>query len=1645
MSQDNEQVPMKKAGSFFSKTKAVVMRFILVLSLLLFSLPIAVYLLVQVPQVQQWGIQKMEDFMFKEYGAVLRIKSFSMSFSDILSLEEAEFYSPEGDTILMAGELKVSLGANIFNIFRGRLSINSVSLKDIYFHYREYLDGTNNLKFLESKRKANREGTKSNFQIELRQVLLSNVRAKILLDSKAKMIVAALALAELDISESDFFNNSFTANRVSLLKPEFQWVDSKVQFDLPVDKKTAISDGESPSKNLGISLKIKKLAFKDGRFVYDNQKKEDKRVNDPKAFDYNHLDVHSIAVDIEHLELNGSEASAAICHMSLQADNGFKINRLQSDEFTLRENEAVFRQMILETPGSTFSDYLAFYFSNMSDFENFEDAVFMDARVKTGSLLVNELFYFAPTLKNNRFFKKYADQKIEFTGNINGRVNNLRGANLEVNFANQVRYFGDFSSRDLTEPTRTLLNLDIKSLSTDISSLRQLIPGLELPVNFNKLGRIQYRGRFDGFYGDFVTFGKLNSELGLASLDLKLNTLEGMKKASYSGGLNLQNFNLSKWTDNPDFGKLTAQFKVSNGRGLTIESVRANLNASIQSLDFKNYEYKDISFIGVINKDLLDGQVLANDENMQLDFLGTIDFSGETPLFKFHSKIDLIDLGALKLIEHPFSLSGDLDIDANIKDLYNVDGIVTIRNLILAKSDLHFLHVGNIRLESRYLHKVTKSVSFNSDLFDLEVSGDLDYQHFWRDIVSAIASKNKNFSKSWKLEHLGNVRSENDFTFDVQIHNTKNLAEILSLPLDTVRNARFSGRFSNDLNGQFSYRIHRLIVPSLQYDKIFVKSLLLQAEGNDENSEIVFHVDSALVYGVDIITTDGIVNWKRDTIFFRLGMESILKTFGQMGIVGSYFLVEDRNHIQFNNLEFEALSRRWRIQRQNFIQVSDEFLYARNMLFSDGSAYVNFSTFDTLGLHCQANNVDLAIFDRFLEKEGIELAGKLRADLYVQNVWKMQQMYGNARLTDLIVKDIPVGDVRLLASHDDFNQPIILNLEVLDAQRRATGHGYFYPSKNNVPTGLHQYELNALFDQFSISVSDVFLKGIFSGTEGEVSGEVKIAGNDSLEELQGWLLLKNARTKVDYLGTRYRLDSAQVRLSPKDIDLGDIQLWDQAGNAANLRGGIKHHFFKDMELNLRITSPQFQALNLSKRDNELFYGRAFGKIDVRINGPFDRLDMLITAETAPNTVVSIPLSSAIDDKEQNFIVFVNGNDDLKDEAKNVSNVTGINLEMYLTITPVAELQLIFNERTGEIIRGRGNGNIRLVMPREGTFQMFGDFEIERGEYPFKAFVVLDKAFTIRRGGTISWYGDPLNASINLQAEYKGLRTSPYNFIYEFIRNDNNLLNEAKRPTDVDLILNLSGQLLQPAIQFDLAFPALQGELKNYTDNRLRTLAANPDELNMTAVSLLAFKGFLPQTTDLLSTAAISNTVSSTLTEWVTNQMRVFVNEYLIDTLGSGGLVSNLNLDFGIILNPAIEVDGQPSVAGLAQSQFYIRPQFQFLDDRVTLDMGVTTFGDVTAGGRVGSEFNVEYAFGQSRRLRARAYAQNQPLINDNRIVSGVGLTYRREYDSFYDIFRPKANRQRNNPEPNPPTYQSDPKIKEEESEEDIPSSNGELN
>src|SRR5690606_23406865 len=100
-----------------------------------------------------------------------------------------------------------------------------------------------------------------------------------------------------------------------------------------------------------------------------------------------------------------------------------------------------------------------------------------------------------------------------------------------------------------------------------------------------------------------------------------------------------------------------------------------------------------------------------------------------------------------------------------------------------------------------------------------------------------------------------------------------------------------------------------------------------------------------------------------------------------------------------------------------------------------------------------------------------------------------------------------------------------------------------------------------------------------------------------------------------------------------------------------------------------------------------------------------------------------------------------------------SNLT-VNLDV--TANNYANMYVILDELTGDIIEATGRGNLKIHASTTGEFNMLGRYDIDRGNYNFNFESLLKKPFRLREdvANYIQWSGDPNNATIKIEAEYE---------------------------------------------------------------------------------------------------------------------------------------------------------------------------------------------------------------------------------------------------------------------------------------------------
>jgi len=541
-----------------------------------------------------------------------------------------------------------------------------------------------------------------------------------------------------------------------------------------------------------------------------------------------------------------------------------------------------------------------------------------------------------------------------------------------------------------------------------------------------------------------------------------------------------------------------------------------------------------------------------------------------------------------------------------------------------------------------------------------------------------------------------------------------------------------------------------------------------------------------------------------------------------------------------------------------------------------------------------------------------------------------------------------------------------------------------------------------------LDVINPFLSSFASDVRGFGSGTIRLRGKLRNIEMTGAVMAHDASMKIDFLQTRYSF-SDSVRFAPSGIILKNIRIFDAQKNQGMINGTITHKAFKDIGVSLDINMEKMLVLNTKPKDNDSFYGTAYASGYAGIRGNDEKMVFNISARTAPNTEFIVPLNSSASVSDYPYISFINPAveaDKKQPGAGQNSYVkkeegSKIELNFDLDVTPEAEVQLILDETSGGMIRGKGEGKLNISLNSRGDVRMAGNYVISDGDYLFTLGNFLNKRFAVEEGGTVSWNGAIEDASLNIKALYKTKASLSEIFGEEEFA-------ELKVKLPVECILSLSDRLLNPAINFDINLPTADER----TRELLRVAIDTEEELSRQFLYLLVMNSFYPDPS-LFNSGSTNGTplgqtgtpVSpivgvTTTTEMLSNQLSNWLSQ-----------ISN-DFDIGFNYRPGSELTDQEMELALST---------QLLNDKVSVNGNVDVRGNQsnTSASNISGEFTVEVRLTDMLRFKVFNRSNYNLYYQVHPYTQGVGLFYRRDFNTLKDLFIKPEEKKRKNVNPDP--------------------------
>lgn len=1348
------------------------------------------------------------------------------------------------------------------------------------------------------------------------------------------------------------------------------------------------------------------VLLKNGLFIYQTDGDSIKG-----GFDYNHFRAAIADAEIQRLLIQDDTVSMNV--LSLQAkelNSGFAIHQLRTF-FRFSDYGLEFPGIQLLAGKSYIADTVVFRFTGQNDLDSFIDSVHAEINFHQALIHPADLALFAPGLEK-------IEQPFRLTGKARGKISDFKLRNMDLQLGN-TRLTGTLSMDGLPDIDETFIVAELGNSTLDLNDLAFLFNEQTIQ-QLNNLGVVKFNGQFLGYPNDFVANGHFTGRIGSirSDINLKINETDpGL--SSYSGKVSLEHFKLGVFVeDTVLFQEVSMEGKI-NGKGLSLETADFYLDGNIDQLGIKGYNYSGISTNARFSNQFFVGSLAVKDPNLALRINGTIDLRNQIDHIRLQGSLDSIHLENLNLSREPLHFSSIIDVDLFGLSLDSLRGLADLHDLTVFYKD-EIMHFGKVSLLASRKTGL-RELKLKTSLLDAETSGNFYFSDLFRDVDmlfsewTMIIRNNREVLSNYYKQKKSKPKVY-EATFKVDIKNVNPLFDLLDMQVSVNRNTTISGSFSH---GQLVTFRAFTRADSLHYHTMSLWNNELEINASKsfsspETLAMVYFKSGHQRFGTNLATEQFSAEaiWDGSHIDLDLGISEPPDNKIRLSASVDF---EDSTYIHLHPSDIVLLNSMWRFHPDNRIAVFEREWSIRNLTLQQGTQFISvnghISADSSRALNLRVSDVSIQFLSGWA---GRKLDGILNGSIALSNLYGKTSLENTIRLDNLIVNNFLIGNI---TGNNQWNaDKKIFELEFLIdrlGNRIVDFTGYYNPSDTLSPLNG-----NARLNQANLKIIEPFLEDLFSQLQGTATGSCKITGKLNNPQLSGTARIDNGAMMVNYLKTVYRFNGT-LAVSPTSILFRDFAITDVLNNPAQLQGEITHKNFDDMRLNLTTTFTDLQVLNTTARDNELFYGQAYASGRATIKGPVNNLSITVDAITRKNTRFFIPIGGTSVSEQKDFISFINFTDSTSrqsteaGESKKIT-LSGFNMEFNLEVTPDAYSEIIFDIKAGDIIRGRGNGKLRLQMNADGEFTMFGPIEFTEGWYNFTLQNIINKEFQIKPGSRITWYGDPYQAVLNINAAYSQLASlAP-------ILTDPTLANSTalKRKYPVEVLLKLEGPMMSPQYSFDIEArdlpksvpvegrPPVALDLEFYSfKNRM-----DEQELKKQVFSLIVLRRFTPP-----ESFSMSGSVTNSVSELLSNQLSYWMSQ--VD--------ENLEIDVNL---GAMDQE--------AFNTFQLRLSYTLLNGRMRIT-GDGTFNNQNVpatgqGGQPGAfsslagDWTVEYLLTPDGKFKVKMYSRtnvNQnttSLNNQNTITTGVSLSYTQNFNAIKDLLRSAHERSRQQTVSEPP-------------------------
>ena len=1239
-----------------------------------------------------------------------------------------------------------------------------------------------------------------------------------------------------------------------------------------------------------------------------------------------------------------------------------------------------FNSLSAITPSSVLLGELHFRYPGFKYLDEFIHNTQWLGQLKDSKIALKELSIFNESLKGH-------PEVLYIDADISGTYDKLRLRNVDASIGNHTRLKGNLFFDGLPDWRTTYCQFETPLIQTTADGLRKLLNNQDLPELMDRFGQITWGGSFTGQFLDFKLVGDLKTNAGNFRTDAFLNFKEGVNKATYAGTFQSDGFDLTVLPGLENFG--TAVFNIqAEGSGLNAESFNLKTEADIASFQLSGRTFENTIVNGELTSKTFKGEAFFNDTRLNASLNGSLDFSTSQPEFRFllSSKgTDLYEIGADTL--HTIVI-GDIDVNWLGLDLADAEGQIVGRNIVIQRDGEIYQYANQSLVKSNYTNG--SRIEFTGEFANGNIQGNFNPSRFVPIGQNILASVMSNRFKPVQQ------KGKDSFLFTCNIPDPALLTSFIDKKI-SLTGLNFNG-FYNSADGSMRLAVEPLDVC---YGSTTIRHLALNGR-KDDSVKLNLRLfasglaveDSALFSNLEM--KGEFYNNKAD---FELKMANTANN-EEIDLIAESRIYPDSIGMNLGKSKLNLYGNEWVFEEQSGITVIGFNRIRANNLYLKGKDFYlelngMLSALKTDSLKIDFGNFTFENIKPFVPRHSLDsLTGVLNGTMFITSVFNNPGVWGDIAARRLKYYGVEYGDLNLslndagkgrrLGLQGDFIRGPLIGLSAIgtiEMSSAATGD---------------QFDLDfRIPPSTSLKLVQPFMEDILTVESGFISGKLHLGGSTEKPRIGGSVNLENGKILIDYLKTKYTLSADFIANDKGFFTAKPVKIVDETGKGTAVATmSITHKDFGNWFMDLRIDSARnLKAMNTTEKDNSLYYGTGYADGSCRIYGPFDRISMDIKLKTKKNTQLYLLYSDVEQNTVGSFFKFRDhlGKSSGKELKKTESSIYRINIE--LEVTPDAEAQFVIDKRLGDIIKGRGTGNLRMLYDENQQFFLYGSFAVSEGDYVFSlpGINVLTRKIALDKGGTISWDGDPFNAMLNMTGSFEK-KISPSALMYSV----SNSGNKNYPATRVVSQLIMKGNLFSPEISFDIQVPDLQsqgGAASSDVYSVIQRIRTDKDETMRQAVSLLLFGNFIPPTfaqnagAGIISGSGVAGNSLSGI---------------------ASSVVNDIFTKLGIPTRIQVNIDDVRSTSG-TNTKVFISSEW-FLTERLRLDLNYDpTVAMVVSNVALPLNFNLEYMT-RNENWRVKAFSRSNNLLlqqNNTTVTNGVsgntiggGVVYRREFNTF---------------------------------------------